>query len=223
MKKVNSISPAGVNLDIYEGPIGISCSGGADSSILLYHLMRKSMEKIFIFTTGNNQRNRHNVKGAVRVVEKLIQLTGNSNIEHHVSYCEVQQPSELWPKLGRYFENDMVNILYTGITSNPPKEITDKFKLGISEPHRSDDNKELLKHIPECDGYSYTPWYNVDKRKIAEMYKEANLLEELYPLTRSCEYDPTSKFFEDVQDPEDKHCGSCWWCEERQWAFGRLQ
>ena len=90
MKKIiDSISPAGVNLDIYEGPIGVSCSGGADSSILLYHLMREVTDKIYIFSTGNNQRSRYNVTAATRVVEKLIQLTGNSNIEHHLSYCEL--------------------------------------------------------------------------------------------------------------------------------------
>ena len=222
MNKIDSISPAGVNLDIYEGPIGVSCSGGADSSILLYHLMREVEQKIYICTTGNNQRNRYNVTGASRVVEKLIQLTGNSNIEHHISYCEVQTSEELFPKLSTYFKNNTVNIFYTGITSNPPIEVTDKFKLKITEHDRSEKKKDLLIQIPNV-GLAYTPWANVDKRKIAEMYKEANLLEELFPLTRSCEYDPTSSFFDVIEDPRMGHCGSCWWCEERQWAFGRLE
>jgi 7-cyano-7-deazaguanine synthase in queuosine biosynthesis len=222
MNKIDSIFPAGVNLDIYEGPIGVSCSGGADSSILLYYLMREVEQKIYICTTGNNQRNRYNVTGASRVVEKLIQLTGNSNIEHHISYCEVQTSEELFPKLATYFKNNTVNIFYTGITSNPPVEVTDKFKLKITEHDRSEKKKDLLIQIPNV-GLAYTPWANVDKRKIAEMYKEANLLEELFPLTRSCEYDPTSSFFDKVEDPGMGHCGSCWWCEERQWAFGRLE
>ena len=130
MKKIiDSISPAGVNLDIYEGPIGVSCSGGADSSILLYHLMREVTDKIYIFSTGNNQRSRYNVTAATRVVEKLIQLTGNSNIEHHLSYCEIQTREELFPKLAFYLDNNVTNIIYTGITSNPPKEVSDTFKL----------------------------------------------------------------------------------------------
>ncbi len=220
MKKIiDSISPAGVNLDIYEGPIGVSCSGGADSSILLYHLMREVTDKIYIFSTGNNQRSRYNVTAATRVVEKLIQLTGNSNIEHHISYCEIQTREELFPKLAFYLDNNITNIIYTGITSNPPKEVTDTFKLEITENNRAPGEKDLLHR----DGTFYTPWFNVDKRKIAEMYKEADLLDVLYPLTRSCEYDPTSSFFDDIEDPGMGHCGSCWWCEERNWAFGRLQ
>ena len=35
-----SISCAGTNLDIYDGPVGIMVSGGVDSAILLYHLMK---------------------------------------------------------------------------------------------------------------------------------------------------------------------------------------
>ena len=54
------------------------------------------------------------------------------------------------------------------------------------------------------------------------MYKEANLLDELYPITRSCEYDPTSNYFKNIKNPGIGHCGKCWWCEERKWAFGTL-
>jgi tRNA(Ile)-lysidine synthase TilS/MesJ len=49
------------NLELLEGPIGISCSGGADSSLLLYLLMKHSKEKIHIFTSVSNfkQRKHH--------------------------------------------------------------------------------------------------------------------------------------------------------------------
>jgi len=44
------------------------------------------------------------------------------------------------------------------------------------------------------------------------------LLETLFPVTRSCEWN------EHVvgEDPGMEHCGNCWWCHERKWAFGRL-
>jgi 7-cyano-7-deazaguanine synthase in queuosine biosynthesis len=213
-----SISPAGVNLDIHSGPIGVSCSGGADSSILLYHLMREKEDTIHIFTTGNNQRSRYNVHAAVNVVEKIIQLTGNSNIEHHISYCEIQTREELFPKLQVYLDSNTTGIIYTGITSNPPKEVTDTFGLPVTETNRTPGNNPYMHH----NNTFYTPWFNSDKLKIAEMYKEANLLEELYPITRSCEYDPTSNYFKNIEDPGTGHCGKCWWCEERKWAFGRL-
>ena len=62
------------------------------------------------------------------------------------------------------------------------------------------------------DNY-YMPWTNIDKKKIYQIYKDYNLLESLFPLTRSCET------LEEVKEP---HCGNCWWCHERQWAFGKL-
>lgn len=212
-----SIAPAGVNLDIHDGPIGLSFSGGVDSSILLYYLMREKEDKIYVFTTGNNQRSRYNVKCATTIVEKLIQITGNSNIEHHITYCDVQTKDALLNKLRVYIDNNTINALYTGVTANPPKEVTDTFTLETSETHRT-----TTKPLVYLDGKFYTPWGNCDKRKIAQMYKEANLLEELYPLTRSCEYDPSNKFFDNIQDPKLGHCGKCWWCEERMWAFERF-
>jgi 7-cyano-7-deazaguanine synthase in queuosine biosynthesis len=216
---MHQIKCAGVNLDIYDGPIGVSCSGGADSSILLYYLMREKLDTIYIFTTGNNQRDRKNVAATVQVVEKLIQLTGNSNIEHHISYCDVQKTENLFPKLVKY--EGTINILYTGITSNPPKEVLDTFNLPVhaEQFERLQKNKPLLQR----NNTIYTPWFNIDKKKIAEMYSEAGLMEELFPLTRSCEYDPTSGFFKNIEDPGMGHCGECWWCEERNWAFGRLE
>lgn len=216
----HSISPAGVNLDIHSGPIGVSCSGGADSSILLYHLMREKEDKIHIFTTGNNQRSRYNVTCATAVVEKIIQLTGNTNIEHHISYCEVQSRETLFPKLKVYLDSKTTGIIYTGITANPPKDITDTFKLPVSQTNRSPEDKHP--HMQRNNTF-YTPWVNVNKLKIAEMYKESNLLDALYPITRSCEYDPTNNYFNDIEDPATGHCGECWWCEERKWAFGRLE
>jgi 7-cyano-7-deazaguanine synthase in queuosine biosynthesis len=44
------------------------------------------------------------------------------------------------------------------------------------------------------------------------IYKILNLETELFPITRSCEND----------DHIESHCGKCWWCQERIWAFGRL-
>ena len=63
----------------------------------------------------------------------------------------------------------------------------------------------------------------VDKRMIAHLYKHFNVLEELLPHTRSCEW---HEGFENngviVPNPKDGHCGECWWCRERKWAFGKL-
>ena len=57
-----------------------------------------------------------------------------------------------------------------------------------------------------------SPWItNLPKKEIAKLYKILDI-ENLYSMTRSCE----------SLTVLDAHCGECWWCKERMWAFGKL-
>jgi 7-cyano-7-deazaguanine synthase in queuosine biosynthesis len=69
-----------------------------------------------------------------------------------------------------------------------------------------------IKPMFSCQNKIYNPFSNIDKKDIKNLYHDLGLLETLFPLTRSCE---------SLVDFE-KHCGECWWCEERLWAFGKL-
>ena len=219
---IKKIDCCGTNLDIYDGPVGIMVSGGADSAILLYHLMKHSKDKIHIFSLGNNDKRRLNLSVATQVVEKCIQLTGNINIEHHINYCETQTLNSLLVMPKQFIEEKRIKIVYNGVTANPPKKVLDTFKLKSLELDNRDPNVE--RDVLSFDDIWYSPWTNIDKKIIASMYKEENLIETLFSITRSCAYDPTHHYFiENVKDPGYGHCGECWWCEEREWAFGRLQ
>jgi 7-cyano-7-deazaguanine synthase in queuosine biosynthesis len=55
---------------------------------------------------------------------------------------------------------------------------------------------------------------NFNKQDIAEVFKKLDLLDTLFPLTKSCEKKTMA-----VDDP---HCKTCWWCLERQWGFNRF-
>lgn len=202
---------SGVNLKIYEGPIGISCSGGADSSLLLYFLMKYSNEKIYILSTGNKARQFKNVTITNNVIQKCIELTGNMNIEHHSTFCDHQTLSNIFDKLDYYRKNKLINIFYTGITANPPKSITDTF---IEEVTEVDRNPTIMKDVLRNNNKAYTPWINIDKKKLAQIYKEYNLIDSLFVYTRSCEWEA-----QNVKDPKLGHCGICWWCQERAWGF----
>lgn len=59
----------------------------------------------------------------------------------------------------------------------------------------------------------YYPLLFVDKKTVAELYNKFNIMDKLFPITRSCEQE-TTDFSE--------HCGKCWWCGERQYGFGSL-
>ena len=217
-------------------------SGGADSAILLYHLMKHSKDKIHIFSLGNNDKRRLNLSIATQVVEKCIQLTGNINIEHHINYCETQTLNSLLVMPKQFIEEKRIKIVYNGVTANPPKKVLDTFKRESLELDHRDPNVErdvlssyqlslvfdrdpnVERDVLSVDDIWYSPWTNIDKKIIASMFKEENLIETLFSITRSCAYEPTLHWFRDhAKDPGLGHCGICWWCEEREWAFGRLQ
>ena len=213
-----SIPCSETNLDIYEGPIGIMLSGGIDSAILLYYLMKHSLYKtIHIYTTGSNQKYRRNSIIAPRVVEKCIQLTGNNKVVHHINYDEAATDSSMCIAPQKDIDNSLINIVYDGTTMNPPDDVASKFVPEFDfDSARRDSGDNILFH---SNDKFYMPWANTDKRGVAQMYREENLIDNLLPVTRSCEYDPTCEYFDNIKDPGLEHCGECWWCKEREWGF----
>lgn len=208
---------------VFDGNIGINVSGGADSALLLFLTMKYYNTSIKILTLGNNQRHRKNVKAAMNVVERCIQLTGNTNITHNIHYTEIQNYESLSKMISYHRKNNDVDVMLGGRTQNPPKDITDRFKLGVTEDDRNPDVKQSTIIRVDDKIVGYKPFVNTNKKIIASLYEKYDLVDKLFSITRSCEYDPTSEYFNNIKDPEMGHCGKCWWCEERKWAFGRLE
>ena len=212
-----SIDCAGTNLDIYDENVGIMVSGGADSAILLYYLMAHTTDKIHIYTLGSNLKHRRNAIVAPQVVEKCIELTGNINVVHHISYNENAGDGTLNNSAKEAQTNGIISIVYGGLTMNPPNAIAESFTPALArESSRSDSGDNNVFHN---DNKFYTPWANTNKKGIAQMYRDENVIDSLLPVTRSCEYDPTCDYFNNITDPKLGHCGECWWCKEREWAF----
>lgn len=214
----------GLDYYIFNGVTGINVSGGADSAILLYLTMKYSTENtIHILTLGNNQRHRRNVRVASEVVERCIQLTGNTNIKHHIHYTDIQSVDEIIKMVDYHMNQNEIDVMLAGTTQNPPTLVTDKFGLKVTE-HERDPEKSRDPIIRSGDKIiGFRPFFNSNKKVVASLYEKYGILDDLFSLTRSCEYDPTSNYFKNIDDPGTGHCGKCWWCEERKWAFGRLQ
>jgi 7-cyano-7-deazaguanine synthase in queuosine biosynthesis len=78
-------------------------------------------------------------------------------------------------------------------------EATDQEPFPLTEP-------DWLNNI-------YQAYINVDKKFVAGVYQENNLMETLFPLTGSCV--GTAR-----ETDNFKHeCGKCFWCYEKSWAF----
>jgi 7-cyano-7-deazaguanine synthase in queuosine biosynthesis len=201
-----------VKIPLIDGKIGLSMSGGADSSLLLYILLSNKKETIEVFTLASDLKGRSSAKVATSVIDKCIQLTRNNNINHHIIYTDVQTDEKLFKLQWEMMNENKINMIYTAITANPPKEVADNFLTAIDNSEQDKRDPLIIKSI--IGGGWCCPFINIDKIKIAEMYKSLGLIDTLFPLTRSCELEnPPNNYME--------HCSKCWWCKERFWGFKR--
>ena len=116
-------------------------------------------------------------------------------------------------------------IRLDGMTANPPKEVRLKFAdhMKKAHPNLNFREREILRvqgelrrdnpNKPELTYNVYQPFVNVNKKFVADIFKQEGLLEELYPITRSCVggANQTNNFKE--------WCWQCFWCFEKAWAF----
>jgi len=211
---VTSYNICGNNLDIIDGNNGITVSGGADSALLLYFLLKYSTTTVHIFTIANLSKLNTNTKASVNVISKCAELTNNYNFIQHVIYSPTQNPDILFKTPNQYHADNIVDTVYSGITANPPSDVV------LSGESTEDEQRNPNVTRSPYMRHNYLPWTNIDKRAIAEMYRECDLMESLYPLTRSCEWKTIHS--PKIPNPHSGHCGECWWCTERQWGFGRL-
>jgi hypothetical protein len=215
------ITVCGVDIPVADGPIGISVSGGADSVALLYALLVEFPQKEFhVYTAIENEADFRILAGPAvsTVLGKIIQRLGHRRLEHHVCYhnnkTEDFPPELIHTQAKRDLLSGKITAVYTGLTATPPLEIAESFT----------DDPFMLQEIAARDpnvlhdvivGNFIMPFRNYDKQKVKEFFDHYMLTNWLYPLTFSCEN--TNNVFENPV-----HCGECWWCRERQWAFGKL-
>lgn len=205
-----------LTITIADSPIGVMMSGGADSALLLYFLLKHSKNKIHIFTLANQQKCITTAHSSLNVVSKCAELTDNYNFVHHITYEKEQNIKNLFKTPGQFLNDSTIDFLYSGVTKNPPTCVTDTFSAETTETSQRNPDviRETLIHKN-----LFNPWTNIDKQYICKIYNHYDLIDNLYPLTRSCEW--VAGLFE-AENPGNGHCGACWWCEERIWGFNKL-
>lgn len=102
---------------------------------------------------------------------------------------------------------------------------------------RDNNDNRWVRDFDLIDGkyplHAIHPFVHRDKKySTAALYEQCGVTDELLPLTYSCEkhYNDEDKVKTDVVMREDlgithyeeEHCGQCWFCLERAYAFGRL-
>jgi hypothetical protein len=224
---MKTIKIVDVDIDIHDGPIGIGLSGGADSSLLFYILLKYSSGPVHVFSCGNGRTSNHEPISALKIINRCIALTGRRDIYFYAHWVEVKNINT---GINRNILSQLkLPILYNGLTRPPPAGAIENFDNngecvggvdhGMTLPsYWNGKDSELFKRFFDLkieygeELNLYTPFININKKKIAELYKELKI-EHLYPATRSCE----SLIY------DTGHCGTCWWCKERIWGFGYLE
>jgi hypothetical protein len=101
-------------------------------------------------------------------------------------------------------------LICTGTTCNPPIDEQKKYGFYDIAERRRDPPPSHPKRITDR---SYHPFNEVDKKFVAAIYKDHNLMDSLYQLTNSCI--GSAKITENFT----KECEECFWCHEKKWAF----
>ena len=233
---IPTVSPHGDPVET----IGIWMSGGVDSSLCCYLVCKSIKEQglnIRVQPLTVRRPKPGNPLHAVPVSRKIKELLDFDLMNPHIVY---------YPKIDTEEERDIANgpffieqnhrnfgsgkiqILFSGLTQNPPQSVQLTFKDGISkeEPIRGEAVERKYEHYGIGGSGKYhwqiDPLRNYNKRDLALVYREEGIMDSLYPLTRSCEH---VQWKEDgtPDHPVDGHCEICWWCEERYWGFGRYE
>lgn len=219
-----------ITLDIPEnGTIGCSISGGTDSSLLCYllaHTIKKHGLKTKIHPiTGELLKRPYNLRHSYDAISTVSRLTG-FQFELHLSFFVPNHGDNILTDEqkdrihSRYFMEFMDRFgalpIFHGNTSNPPIE-----KLpdtDYAERPRSRDNP-AWRQAQVSNPDLRAPFIFVDKKVIGALYKKYDLLETLFPVTRSCEaeLEQTAYFTKDCFEARPGQ--ECWWCLERAYGF----
>jgi 7-cyano-7-deazaguanine synthase in queuosine biosynthesis len=213
--------------------IAVNISGGADSAILLYMLIKYLQEnnrndvEVNAITCNGEKKGRRNVQYAVNVVNTVLDLTNFHNFNMHYVYYRPDQDY----KYAREVETDLldkqlIDLVCTGLTCNPYSHdtkvvdasgnVVDLTTDALVSRNGTKHRKWSINHFRNF----YHPFANVDKRMIADLYEHFNVTDLLFTQTRSCEALPDHKWY--TEEGTKQPCGNCWWCLERKWAFGKI-
>lgn len=215
----------------------LGLSGGTDSAMFLYLACMAIPEKKIICHTGVDTNNRkdpwiaHYASDIIDWMRKQFPKVDIMHEPYHFNSgalenitqarkeIEEAEDKSIFPTVyghakavaqrpdqNRLRRKYNVTLSGHGITKNPPIE------LPRAESRR---NREYDRFDVWPSGkIHYKPFVNVDKKYIAGLYKQYNLMDTLFPMTYSCVGNSI------VTKYHSEPCKECFWCHEKKWAFG---
>ena len=235
---------------ISKGKLGVSVSGGSDSAIMFYlmakHLKDVTLQPWSCVELEEDPlRSRpHTIDAAEKVIQYVRDKFPDADIApSHQFEIHRDAPGmlaqaklvnvpgwDLYPMMDKgvvkilnmekhnkhAFETGMYGLLCGGTTMNPPQEVLDEWRRNDPkvywEPRRSKHNTNLYNNKGRVLSH-YKPFVNVNKKFLAGLYRQEDIMD-LHNMTESCTGFPADTNW--FQEP----CKKCFWCHERNWAFG---
>ena len=197
--------------------IGISMSGGADSTMLCY-LLAKSIAnrtpKMSIQPyNGYDMDYPGDSNKLPYIIDYIRDRFPNVDLRWPMSVVFPNPKSE---NIKNMYIRDLVKKMsnknwdarVVGITLGPPIHIQEKFEINTNDSnikrlpgyHLYD---EVITHGPDTSG----PFKTIDKRFVIQCYKDYDMLD-LLEKTESC-----------ISNIKCSGDAKCWWCKEREWAM----
>ena len=211
-----------IDLPTSMNTLGLKISGGADSAIVCYMVAKYVTQErpditIHPITAVASTKPFQQIH-ADKVLRKVESMTGIKFATHQYRTIDsttvenyINQQADL---VDDVYASQGLQKHFSGLTANPTAEDAPELYDGAHAlPGSYGENDMDRTKATVKKSNTFRPLINVDKKGVAEHYIRLGVLEDLFPLTRSCE-DVTFDFTE--------HCGDCWFCRERKWGFGRL-
>ena len=226
-----------IPLDRQHRNIAVRLSGGPDSAII-YHAVcdfykDDTSANIYPYTMASPLRP-HAIRKAQDVIRRMA-------TQHYTLFHDSHNVKNTWDinsyeytkgqeDLEAVVFNELdIDARYAGMSINCPASdmlqlITsmsdDIDKISCIKSLETRDESRDVATAPVIsnigDTTLYLPFADSDKRVVYSVYNDYNVLDDLYPYTWSCENDMQAQH----TDPE--HCGTCYFCLERLYAFGKL-
>lgn len=223
--------------------IAVRLSGGPDSALVYYAVCDYYKDQddvnIYPYTMATPLRP-YAIDKAKAVIEFTAKTTGKSCAEHYTIFHtdhnkhNAQQVNDVEYVNGqeilerRLLSEKSIDIVYYGLSLNCQFSELQRFVDSL-QPIKSMKYKDALvardfsrdieigPRVLFIDPhYAFFPLIASDKKTVKHMYDHYNVTKTLYPLTWSCESDLQAELETPVQ------CGCCYFCLEREFAFGRL-
>jgi 7-cyano-7-deazaguanine synthase in queuosine biosynthesis len=190
---------ADIDIPNHLSHIGVMLSGGMDSSLMLFLILKEmlNLEKTITLTVFNVPKG--DSKTQSRKIVNFLEKEFNTSINLvHLGDITLPHNKIINVPVGYILDNKLVDRLYSGVNQNPPFEFPN-----VMSPKRKPPDSVIPDNL--C-----FPFIRLYKTHILEIYKKFNVLE-LADLTQSCE-----------TQANNIRCNTCFHCHERAWAYTEL-